>query len=424
MTTTAHPAPTGSAVERQRLQRRTTRVLLASQIVAGAGLAAGVTVGALLAEDMLGSTRFSGVPVALFTLGSAGTAYGVGVLSDRSGRRVGLGAGYLAATLGGLGVTVAAVIDSVGLLLVAMVMYGAGTATNLQARYAGGDLVPPARRATAISTVLLGTTVGAVAGPNLVAPAGELVQHFGIPPLAGPFAMAAVAYAAAGLVVTVWLRPDPLLAARVLDRDDAAAGGPTLVGPARTDRDAVRLGATTMVVTQLVMVAVMTMTPIHMRGHGHGLAATGIVIAVHIGGMYLPSPVSGRLVDRYGSRPVTGAAGVALLAAGTVAASAPPASVPLLALALALLGLGWNLGLLAGTALVANAVSLEKRARIQGRVDVAVAVAGAAGGLSSGVLMAATSYPALALSAGGVAAFVLAAGLRAQGKRSAGVGRR
>lgn len=406
--TTAPPVP---AVARERLQRRTARVMLTSQVVAGAGLAAGVTVGALLAEDMLGSARFSGIASTLFTLGSAATAYGVGALSDRRGRRAGLGAGYLAAALGALGAVVAAALGSVVLLFAALAVYGAGSATNLQARYAGGDLAPASRRGRAISTVLLGTTVGAVAGPNLVAPAGQLAERVGLPPLAGPFAMAALAYAAAGLVITVWLRPDPLLTARRLVRDEPSDAA-QVAGPVRTDRAAVRLGGLTMVMTQLVMVAIMTMTPIHMRGHGHGLAATGLVIAVHIGGMYLPSPLSGRLADRYGSRPVAAAAAVALLAAGVIAAATPPHSVAWLAVALGLLGLGWNLGLLAGTALVANAVSLAHRARIQGRVDVAVALAGATGGLSSGVVMAATSYAVLAIASGTAAALVLTAALR------------
>ncbi len=306
-----------------RLQRRSTKVLLASQVFAGAGLAAGVTVGALLAEDMLGSSSLSGLPAALFTLGSAGAAFVVGALSNRHGRRVGLAAGYLAGTAGGIGVTLAAVLDSPALLFAALMVYGAGTATNLQARYAGGDLATSDRRGTAISMILLGTTVGAVAGPNLVAVTGHLAQQVDVPPLAGPFAMAAVAYAVAGLILTVWLRPDPLLTARALERADVRAAG-HLAATHGTDHRAVRLGGLTMVVTQFAMVAVMTMTPIHMRGHGHGLAATGLVIAIHIGGMYLPSPVSGRLADRYGSKVTAALAGASLLTAGLIAATAPP----------------------------------------------------------------------------------------------------
>ena len=380
-------------------------------MLGGAGLAAGVTVGALLAEDMLGSTGLSGLPAALFTLGSALTAFLVGGLSDRHGRRPGLAAGYLAGATGGAVITVAAVIDSASLLLVGLLVYGAGTATNLQARYAGGDLAPPARRGAAVSTILVATTFGAVAGPNLVRPVGRLAEQLGIPALAGPFALASLAYGLAGLVLVVWLRPDPLLAARALDLQQTVAN-PAPVPPAAGDADAVRLGALAMVVTQLVMVAVMTMTPVYMRDHGHGLGATGLVISLHIAGMYLPSPLTGRLADRFGSRPVIAAGGLSLLAAGAIGAVAPVHSVASMAVALVLLGLGWNLGLLGGTTLIAKASPLQGRARLQGRIDVSVALSGAAGGLSSGVVVAASSYGTLSVTGGVLALLVLAVALR------------
>lgn len=161
-----------------------------------------------------------------------------------------------------------------------------------------------------------------------------------------------------------------------------------------------------MAVTQLVMVAIMTMTPVHMLAHGHGTAAAGVVIAVHVGAMYLPSPVTGWLVDRYGRLPVAAASGITLLGAGLLAALAPGDSIVLLALALALLGLGWNLGLVAGTAIITDTVPLATRAKTQGTVDVSIAIAGATGGMGSGLMVAATSYPALAL-AGGVLALAV-----------------
>src|SRR5919107_494318 len=285
------------------LQRRTLRVLLVSQVLAGAGLAAGVTVGALLAEEMLGSTGLSGLPAALLTLGSAAAAVGVGRLSQRSGRRPGLAAGYAVGAVGGAGVVLAAAVGSVPLLLVSLLLYGSGTATNLQARYAGADLAAPERRGRAVSTVLVATTLGAVAGPNLVEPMGSVAAGLGIPELAGPFLLATAAYALAGVVVSVQLRPDPLVTARAMAHEAAAAGtgGPT---PASgTDTVLLRLGATAMIATQLVMVALMTMTPVHMRDHGHGLGAAGLVISVHIAAMFLPSPLTGVLVDRLGPRP-------------------------------------------------------------------------------------------------------------------------
>ncbi|MBF6356607.1 MFS transporter [Nocardia higoensis] len=402
------------------IQRRTLRVLVAAQILSGAGLAAGVTVGALLAQDMLGSTGLAGLPSALFTAGSAAAAIAVGRVSQARGRRPGLAAGYLTGAIGSVAVIVAAVLDNPALLFAALFVYGAGTATNLQARYAGADLAVASHRGRAVSTVLVATTLGGVVGPNLAAPAGELARVLGVPYLAGPFILAAVAYALAAVVLAVWLRPDPLELARTLGGEDARSVDPRTeldTEPAGEDhRGGVAAGGFVMAVAQLVMVAIMTMTPVHMLAHGHGTAAAGVVIAIHVGAMYLPSPVTGWLVDRLGPLPVAGASGVTLLAAGLLAASAPADSVPLLAVALALLGLGWNLGLVAGTAVITDTVPLATRARTQGAVDVSIAIAGATGGMGSGLMVAATSYPMLAL-AGGVLALVVVPAAALSGRR-------
>lgn len=403
MTSTAADAAAGMS-PRPEAQRRVLAALVSSQILSGAGLAAGVTVGALLAQDMLGSTDLAGLPSALFTAGSALAAVAVGRISQARGRRPGLAAGYLAGAVGSAGVIAAAVADSPVLLFIALFVYGAGTATNLQARYAGADLAAPAHRARAVSTVLVATTLGGVVGPNLAAPTGNLADHLGIPALAGPFLLAGVAYALAALVLAVRLRPDPLLLARSLDLQQ-----PTEAKAARTREPGLIPGALTMILTQLVMVAIMTMTPVHMHDHGHGTAASGLVIAIHVGAMYLPSPLTGRLVDRHGSKAVAVASGVTLLAAGVTAAAAPGDSVALLALALALLGLGWNFGLVSGTAMITNAVPLATRARTQGMVDVAIAIAGATGGLSSGIVVTVTGYPVLALTGGVLALAILPA---------------
>jgi MFS family permease len=397
---------TTAAASRQAAQQRTLAVVMASQVFSGAGLAAGATVGALLAADMLGTTSLSGLPTALFTAGSAATALIVGRLSQRHGRRAGLTAGYAAGTLGGAGVVLAATLDNVLLLLASLLVYGAGTATNLQARYAGTDLANPDRRGRAVSTILVATTIGAVAGPNLVGPAGTFAAHWGIPALAGLFALAAIAYAIAGTILLLLLRPDPLLFSRTTPAPAATAAG-TEPGHGRRFAGTVTAGAVTMVLTQLVMVAVMTMTPVHMHTHGHDLHATGLVIAVHIGAMYLPSPITGILVDRIGRIPVAIAAGLTLLASGVVAAIAPEDSVVLLTLALALLGLGWNLGLVSGTAMITDNAPVHTRAKTQGAIDVSVALAGAGGGLASGIIMDATSYATLSIIGGLLALAVI-----------------
>ncbi|WP_328439742.1 MFS transporter [Nocardia puris] len=397
-------------------QRRVLTVLVSAQILSGAGLAAGITVGALLAQDMLGSTSLAGLPSALFTAGSALAAVAVGRLSQSRGRRPGLATGYLMGALGSLGVIAAALADNPILLFIALFVYGAGTATNLQARYAGADLATASHRGRAVSTVLVATTVGGVVGPNLAAPTGSLARVLGIPYLAGPFLLAAAAYALAALVLAVWLRPDPLLLARELgSTDPGAVSATTEPLEAEGSSRGIAVGGFVMALTQLVMVAIMTMTPVHMLHHGHGTAAAGLVIAIHVGAMYLPSPLTGWLVDRYGRLPVAATSGVTLLAAGVLAGLAPGDSIAGLALALALLGLGWNLGLVAGTAIITDTVPLATRAKTQGAVDVSIAIAGATGGMGSGLMVAATSYPTLALAGGVLAlAVVPAAALTAR----------
>jgi len=410
-------APTNAnLIEEAPEQRRTLAVVLLAQILSGAGLAAGITVGALLAEQMLGSSRLSGLPTVFFTIGSAAAAVSLGWVSQRFGRRTGLSAGYLTGAVGSLGVVLAASIGNIVLLFASLLVYGAGAATNLQARYAGADLAAPSRRGRAVSIVLVATAVGAILGPNLVEVTGAVATAAGVPALAGPFMLAALAYVAGALVLWLLLRPDPLLLARSMAAAAASQGNePTsqplrstaAPGSRRTWSWALASGAGIMILTQLIMVAIMTITPIHIEHHGYGIGVTGIVIGAHVAGMFLPSPFSGWLVDRLGYLAVAVAAGVTLLAAGLIAAWAPADSVATLVLALALLGVGWNLGLVSGTTLVTNAAPLETRARTQGVVDLGIALAGAAAGLSSGLVIAASSFAALSLAGGLLALLII-----------------
>ncbi|MFE0734725.1 MFS transporter [Streptomyces sp. NPDC058855] len=397
MTQTAPPA---AAAGFSPEQRRALTVLGIAQTLGGAGMAAGITVGALLAQDLLGSTGLAGLPAALYTAGAAFGAAGLGRVGQRFGRRPALALGNGIAALGSAGVVAGAATRWPVLLLTALFVYGAGTVTGLLARYAGADLAPPERRGRAAGTVLLAMTLGAVVGPNLTGPTGDLADTWGLPRLTGPFLLATVAYVAAALVLVVWLRPDPLPPAP-----------PRAPGAARSGRPApgVITGATVMITAQLVMIAVMTMTPVHMADHGHTTQAVGPVIALHVGAMFLPSPLSGLLADRIGGRRVAAAAGAVLLSAGLLASLAPPASVPLLACALVLLGAGWNMALLGGTAMLTDAAPAENRAAVQGLADVGTSVAGATGGMASGLVMGGGGYPVLAAAAGALALAVIPA---------------
>ncbi|MET0960662.1 MAG: MFS transporter [Psychrobacillus psychrotolerans] len=387
--------------KQQKLYRRTLWIVVISQIFGGAGLAAGITVGALLAQDMLGTDSFAGVPVALFTLGSAGAALIIGRLSQRFGRRSGLATGFLTGGIGAIGVIIAALTNNIFLLFASFLIYGFGTATNLQARYAGTDLANAKQRGKAISIAMVSTTFGAFAGPNLVGVMGKFAVSVGVPALAGPFILAAVAYIIAGLVLLVLLRPDPLAVANAIA--DSKSDSNLFEENAKTlesNKQGIILGATVMVITQIVMVAIMTMTPIHMRHHGHDLSDIGMVIGFHVAAMYLPSLVTGVLVDKLGRLVMTIAAGATLMAAGFVAAFAPGDSLIVLILALVLLGLGWNFGLISGTALIVDSTKLSNRAKTQGTVDVLVALVGVSGGGLSGIIVAQTSYAILSLVGG------------------------
>ncbi|AJD90163.1 MFS transporter [Jeotgalibacillus malaysiensis] len=391
----------GSEEKRTQLYKRTLWVVVLSQIFGGAGLAAGITVGALLAQDMLGTDSYAGLPVALFTLGSAGAALLVGRLSQKAGRRIGLGAGFVTGGLGALGVVGAAVWDNVPLLLISLLIYGAGTASNLQARYAGTDLANDKQRATAVSIAMVATTFGAVAGPNLVGVMGRFAESIGVPALGGPFILAAAAYIAAGLVLFIMLKPDPLIIARELSEASKEKTAPIeTFDVSGLKRRGVITGAVVMVLTQIVMVAVMTMTPVHMGNHGHTLSAVGLVIGLHIAAMYLPSLITGVLVDKLGRTFMASASGITLLAAGVVGALAPGESLAGMIVALMLLGLGWNFGLISGTATIIDATHLSVRAKTQGSVDVFIALSGAAGGALSGMVVGASSFSILSLGGG------------------------
>ncbi len=395
------------------VQRRTLRVLVVAQVLGGLGLAAGVAVGALIARELLGGDALTGLPLAMATAGGALAAVPLSRLMERHGRRPGLAAGYGLGAAGSAVVVLATALESFALLVAGMALFGVGNAGSLLARYAGADLAPADQRGRAVSTILFATTFGAVAGPNLVDVTGRAARDIGLPVLAGPFGLSFLAYAAAAAVVGLALRPDPLVVAR---RSQPAGGQrpEPSGGWAELFRGPALPGVAAMIGAQLVMVSVMTMTPVHMRAHDHGLRVIGLIISVHITGMYLFSPFVGVLCDRAGRRVTLRLGAVVLIAAGALAALADPRSSGALAVALFLLGLGWSLSLIAGSAMLTDAVPLERRARVQGNADLLIGLAGASGGLGSGVVLALTSFAVLGALAAGAASLLLVVGWRAR----------
>ncbi len=287
----------------------------------------------------------------------------------------------------------AIVAENLVLLLAGSLLLGFGNSSNLLSRYAAADLYPPERRASAIGIVVWGSTVGGVVGPNLVDPSGRLAAGLGLPVLAGPYLVPIALVGLAAILTFVRLRPDPYALAHESAADHAASVAAPLGQVFR--RPTVVAAIVALVVGQFVMVLIMTMTPLHMTDHGHDLGAVGLVLSAHLLGMFALAPVSGRLTDRFGCTPVI-YAGVATLAlSALLAAIAPPDAELGLFVALFLLGFGWNLGFVAGSAMLSGGVSLAERTRIQGLADALIWSTSAIASLGSGVIVAAAGYTAL-----------------------------
>ncbi|MER7456870.1 MFS transporter [Micromonospora sp. NPDC126480] len=416
------PARTGPDVA--SIQRRTLRLLFGTQIIGGIGVTIGIAVGALLAARIAG-TAVAGLAQSAAVVGGALLAVPVTRIMNGHGRRPGLAVAYLVGAAGAVLVVLATVTRSVPLLFLGMLLFGGGTAANLQARYAAVDLAEPARRGRQLSLIVWATTIGAVAAPNFAALADEVTSGWGLPTLAGPFAFSAAAFVLAAGVLVVLLRPDPLLTARRLAAADAPVAPPAApdvtpppgavvaAAPAARrgagmrvawqvvrGRPAARLGIAAVAVGHVVMVAVMSMTPVRL-GESHDDAAVlrvvGIVLSLHIAGMYALSPLVGWLTDRFGRRAVI-LGGVGLLLAACAVAGTAGHHTPRLSVGLVLLGLGWSGTMVAGSTLLSESVPAAVRPSVQGFSDLTMGLAGAGAAAVSGFVMRA-GYPVLTLLA-------------------------
>jgi MFS family permease len=385
----------------EMLQRRTMRVLVVAQLLGALGLAAGGAAGALLAEHLTGSAAAAGLPLAVLVLGSGIGAVVVTRVMDQAGRRVGLAAAHLSGGLGAGVAVAAAALSDWPLLLGGCVLLGGGNAAVMLARYAAADLSD--RRGRSISTVVTAASAGAVAGPNLLSPTGTLARALGLPEPAGLFLLAMPAFLAAAGMLLAFLRPDPLQVARAMAPPSETQQGPPAGGKgnlaAMLDDRHIRLAILTLAASNLTMVGVMAVAPVHLYAHGAGLGMVGLLVSAHIAAMYLPSPVTGRLADTLGGRTVSGMGALLLLGAGGVAAVAGASRVGIV-VALLLLGVGWNAGLIGGSALLRDArVEPSLRTRSEGLGELGMGAAAAVGGSGAGPLLATGGFALLGLVA-------------------------
>ena len=377
------------------LQKRTLRVLVVGQVVAAAALSAAVTVGAFVIQEILGQdTPWGGISSATFTMGSAFMSQVLARKMSRRGRRVGLQYGYSLAIIGGLLAGYAVNRSSLPLFILGLFFYGSGQASNLLARYAAMDMAAPEERSQAMSFILFGSTFGAVFGPVLIKPAQNFgVDVFGWTRYTGPWIASSVFFVFALINVAVRLRPDPLeMSGGLISQKGVGVVTPNLFSALRTIagiRNA-RVALSSMVISQVTMVAVMTMTPVHLKLHGHE-DVSPYVISLHIAGMYALSPLVGKFADRKGKLLSISVGGV-LLVSATVMASLAGEAATLLWPSLWLLGIGWSFGLIGGSSLLVESVPESSRVTIQGAADLLMSFCGGMAGFSSGFIRKAFGF--------------------------------
>ena len=387
-----------------RIRRRTLWVLSLGQVLGGIAFGATISLGAVLAADVSGDDALSGLATALVTLGTAAVAVPLAALARRRGRRPALALGMAVALVGVVVVIAAAGLRAFPLLLAGFALVGAGQAANLQSRFAAADLATTASRARDLSVVVWATTIGAVLGPNLVGPGQAIGDALGMPHLTGPYLFTVAAQLLGIALYVAALRPDPLRLAQAIAAAPAAAVRPL----ATEDRPRVaRYAILAIAGAHGVMVAVMAMTPVHLTHHGASLEIVGLMISLHIAGMYALAPVFGLIADRMGRTP-TILLGQATLAASLVIAAFGASSSAAVTVALVLLGLGWSASTVAGSALLVEASSEQLRTRRQGRSDLTMSLVGGVGAIAAGVVLGGIGYGGLALVALVIVAAVIA----------------
>lgn len=400
--------------DRVRVQRRTILVMMGSVIPTTAAMASSFAASAVLAEEITGSETLATLAAGSMSLGSVAAAVPLSRRMARLGRRQGLVAGWLLGAAGAMTALLAAVLGLYPLVVLGIIGVGVGQATNLAARYAVADLAHDDRRARAIGLLVWASTFGAATGPTIaLGPVADFAQFIGLPELAGPYVLSSVMFLAGLAITQAGLRPDPLEVLGMIGSEAPRPASPATVIRRIAAMPAARLALLAMLVGQMVMVAVMTATPLHMTSGDQDLSVIGQVISLHIFGMYAFSPVVGWLVDRLGTHTVITLGGLILFLGAELAGHTDPAHSAGLFSGLTLIGVGWSFGLIAGSALLTNSFPVHQRVEVQGGADFVMIGGGAVGGLSSGALVELLGFQSLSHYSGIAALLLVAAAVGA-----------
>jgi MFS family permease len=375
------------------LQEKTVKVLATAQVLNGVGVAGTVAAGSLLVASITESETLAGLAQTSSVLGAAALALPLARLTARGGRRLALSAGFIAGVIGSLFAIIGGSQKNITLMLIGTFLVGAASAAGYQARFAAVDLATNETRAKQLSFVVWGSTVGAVTGPNLMEPSGNLAENLGLPRLVGPYVVSAFTLLLAVIVIQMFLRPDPFLTAAKQSGINAQPRGSTRAALKHIrGNDKALFAILSIAIGHVAMVSIMVMTPVHMAHVDVTLTIIGLVISVHVLGMYAFSPVVGAMSDRLGRVRVIQIGVITLLLSALISGLANAVDAVTLGIGLFLLGLGWSCTLIAGSAFLTESVSPEMKTSSQGASDLVMNLSGAGGGALAGVIIGTLSY--------------------------------
>jgi len=361
--------------------------LFAAQVCASTGFTMSLAVGSIMAASITGTNTWSGLPVALGALGGALASWPLSRLMGRVGRRPGLALGYTLA-VGGAGLGMIGVVQqSFAVFLLGMALFGIANTSNMLARYAAADISTGPQRGRAMGLIVWGSTVGSIIGPNLMEPAVRAGAHIGVPAVASSFLISLLGYGVAAILVQAFLRPDPLAIARAQESRPSGARARRLPIGDIVREPRVALAFASLMLSQLVMIGTTSTSTLYLHDHGHPVGTIGLAASLHLGGMYVTSPLSGWLSDRFGRLPMIGAGGVILLFACALAGLVPASASGLVITGLFVNGIGWNLAFVSASALLTDALSPDDRTSIQGLADMLIGLMGAVGSAAGGVIL-------------------------------------
>ena len=382
-----------------QLQNKVVKTLATAQVLSGVGVAGTVAAGSLLVSSITDSETLAGLAQTSAVLGAAALALPLARLTAKGGRRLALSVGYIAGVIGSIFAITGGAQRNIFLMLIGTFLVGAASAAGYQARFAAIDLATTETRAKQLSFVVWGSTIGAVTGPNLMEPAGNLAEGFGLPRLVGPYMISAVTLLFASVVILIFLRPDPYLVANKENIEKSKKGSTKLALKHIGNNPKALFAILAIATGHVAMVSVMVMTPVHMAHVDVSLTIIGLVISVHVLGMYAFSPLVGSLSDRFGRVRIIQIGILTLLLSTIISGKAQADDAYTLGVGLFLLGLGWSCTLIAGSTLLSESVSAEFKASSQGASDLVMNLAGAGGGAIAGVIIGTLSYGWLCLAA-------------------------